>query len=212
MAPNNKRYQDMFAEVRIEASQWAESAARLLISADRKAEARSFIDEALRFDPDNIGATKLLEQLGGANPRLGKLNAVQTVYVDEIKGEIGGRTREQIKVLLVNTGRFQVLGEENKSNADATIGGHAELRELAVTTTSSGTTKGNTNGGLITSAIIGRHEKSTTSVERTTSESVVLSLTNKVGEVIWGWDGTKACTAAAKAKCAVDDLVNAARR
>jgi cytochrome c-type biogenesis protein CcmH/NrfG len=66
--PTNPRYQSRFAEVRIEASQWAESAANVLISADRNREAQSFIDDALRFDPTNARAARLLEQVNPAAP------------------------------------------------------------------------------------------------------------------------------------------------
>jgi hypothetical protein len=227
MAPNNERYQARFAEVRIRASQWAESAARILIDADRTREARSFVNDALRFDPRNAGAAELLEQLDLTNQRHAKLNAVQTVFVEKIEGDNGEMTREQIKAALANTGRFRVILREDKDNpADATITGRAELKEVETQTTISAQAQGTTQGAALGSgvggsagAIVGafgrksekRSEHSTESKKTLTSESVVLSLTLKSGEVVWGWDDTRACNVA-KAKCAVNDLVSAARR
>jgi len=210
MAPNNKHYQGRFSEVRMEASRRAVSAARLLISADRNGEAESFIEDALRFDPNNAGAAELLQQLNSEKQRLTELlHAVRKVYVDEIKGANGEKAREQIKALLVNTGRFQVLGEEE--DADAKIGGLAELKEVATTTTSSGRVRGSADGSIL-GRTLGTSANAVTSVRPITSESVILSLTSKSGEVIWGWDDTKACNEMARAKCAINDLANAARR
>ena len=210
MAPNNRRYQERFAEVRVEASGWAESAAKLLLSAEKIREAESFVEIAARFDPNSAAVTELLEQVKVAKLRRGKFNAVQSIYVDEIKGENGEMTREQIKALLANTGRFQVLGEEkDRSRADATIGGRAELREIETLTTISAKSKAagmgsvfGSGGGRAAGAVGGgfgtTSDHSTTSVKPITAESVVLSLTLKSGEVIWGWDGNMPCEMTAK--------------
>jgi len=230
MAPNNKRYQARFAEIRIAASQWAVSAARLLISADRKVEAQLFIEDALRFDPNNAEAAKLMEQVNLANQRLAKLYAVRTVYVGKIEGDNGELIREQIKASLANTGRFQVLAENKDNVADSTISGRTEVREFGTQTTTNAQTVGSTVGGGVgggatgerggvVGAVVGgfgktsekRAENSTTSNVTLTSEAVVLSLTLKSGEIVWGWDDTKACNTA-RVKCAVDDLASAAKQ
>jgi len=52
---------------------------------------------------------------------------------------------------------------------------------------------------------------SSTSSLALTSEFIVLSLTLKSGEVVWGWDDTKDCNAA-RVKWAVNDLVSAAQK
>ena len=63
MAPDNQGYQARFAEVRIKSSEWAESAAELLLGAGRAGEARAFVEEALHFDPRNAAAAELLVRL-----------------------------------------------------------------------------------------------------------------------------------------------------
>lgn len=230
MAPNNKRYQARFAEIRIVASEWAVSAARLLMSVDRNREAQPFIDDALRFDPNNVGAANLSERLNAFNQRLAKLYAVRTVYVSQIEGDSGELIREQIKASLANTGRFRVLAENKDNVADSTISGRTEVREFGTQTTTNAQTVGSTVGGGVgggakgerggvVGAVVGgfgktsekRSENSTTSNVALTSEAIVLSLTLKSGEVVWGWDDTKACNMA-RAKCAVDDLVSAAQK
>jgi len=238
LAPDNNRYQSRYEAIRTEVSEWAVSAARLLMSADRNAEASRFIEDALRFDPNNAAAVGLLAQLNEVKQRLEKLYQVQTVYVGEITGTcastitedrcaIGEMTREQIKAALANTGRFRVILREDKGLlADATITGRAELKEVETQTTTSAQAQGTTRGAQLGTAVGGTtggmfggvgkksentSEHSTESKRTLTSESVVLSLALKSGEVVWGWDDTKACSMA-KAKCAVNDLVNAARR
>lgn len=230
MAPNNTRYQARFAEFRIEASQWAESAGRLLSSTNRTKDAQRFLEEALHFDPNNAAATELLDQVKVANERFAKLYRVQTIYVAEIKGDNGELIREQIKAGLANAGRFQVLAEDGGNAADSTISGLTEVREIGTQTITSAQAVGSTVGGGVgggatgsrggvVGAVVGGFGKtsektsqnSSTSSLALTSEAIVLSLTLKSGEVVWGWDDTKGCNVA-RVKCAVNDLVSAAQK
>jgi hypothetical protein len=230
MALNNTRYQARFAEIRIEASQWAESAGRLLFSANRTREAQRLLEEALHFDSDNAAAAELLGQVKSANERFGKLYKVQTIYVAEVKGDDGELVREQIKASLANTGRFRVLAENAENVADSTISGLTEVREIGTQTTTNAQAVGSTLGGGVGGgargerggavvAVVGgfgktsekTSENSTTSNVALTSEAIVLSLTLRSGEIIWGWDDTKGCNSA-RVKCAVSDLVSAAQK
>src|SRR5580658_7632722 len=59
--PANQSYQAKYGEFRHEASKCAQSAGQLLFAAARIGEARIFLEDALRFDPQNAGAAELLE-------------------------------------------------------------------------------------------------------------------------------------------------------
>jgi hypothetical protein len=206
IAPKIKRYQDRFAEVPMEASRRAVSAARLRLSLGLNTEAQSFIEDDLRFDPNNADAAELSEHVNALNERLSKLYAVQTVFVDKIEGDQGKMAREQLKAALANAGRFRVLIHEDKDDpADATISGRAELKEVGGQKTTSAQAEGTARGA-------GMSGRSTESQMTLTSASVVLSLTLKSGEIVWGWDDTKTCKETAKPKCAIDGLVSTARR
>jgi tetratricopeptide (TPR) repeat protein len=230
MAPNNTRYQTRFAEFRIEASQWAEAAGRLLSSTSRTRDAQRFLEEALHFDPNNAAAAELLGQVKVANERFTKLYKVQTIYVGEIKGNNGELIREQIKAALANAGRFRVLAADAGNAADSTISGLTEVREIGTRTITNAQAAGSTVGGSVgggargnrggvVGAVVGGFgktsektiENSSTSSLALTSEAIVLSLALKSGEVVWGWDDTKGCNAA-RVKCAVNDLVSAAQK
>jgi hypothetical protein len=61
--PANQSYQAKYGEFRHEASKCAQSAGQLLFAAARIGEARIFLEDALRFDPQNAGAAELLERV-----------------------------------------------------------------------------------------------------------------------------------------------------
>ena len=62
LAPDNPRYQARYNEVRIEASKWAESAARIYLSLNNLQSAHLMSIQALHFDIDNQSAAKTLNE------------------------------------------------------------------------------------------------------------------------------------------------------
>jgi tetratricopeptide (TPR) repeat protein len=66
LASANQSYQARYSEFRPEASRCAQSAGQLLFAAGRMGEARMFLEEALRFDPQNAGAAELLDLVRAA--------------------------------------------------------------------------------------------------------------------------------------------------
>lgn len=65
MDPDNQRYQAAFAEVRVEASRWAESAARIYLSVNNVQSAQLMLMQAVHFDKGNQAAATLLAAVNG---------------------------------------------------------------------------------------------------------------------------------------------------
>ncbi len=81
--PRNKRCQAKYQAIRFEASERAVSAAQLLVSANRIKEAVPFLEDALRFDPNNAAAAQWMTWVTDRlkDDRLTNADVIQLVSV-----------------------------------------------------------------------------------------------------------------------------------
>jgi hypothetical protein len=158
-------------------------------------------------------------------------DSIQKIYVESFQGKSGNLIREQLIALISNSGRFQVVSE--RGNADATLTGIAEPRgeetKVVSSSASSGASVGVVNAAVVASGVSAgstRNANATGSLQRLSantasgtsvtdslilvSDTVVLRLTLPKGEIVWAWDDTRACHQS-RTKCAVEDLLTAAR-
>jgi len=135
------------------------------------------------------------------------LNSIQRVFVGPIGGGDGGRTREQLKALLTNSGRFELV--EAAALAEAFIVGWSEVRETGAVVTSMGGSAAIET--LSTAAAASESDSLSRTVnvarsESTSRQSMVIRLVSPMGDTIWAWDDTQRCQGS-KTKCAIDSLV-----
>jgi hypothetical protein len=136
-----------------------------------------------------------------------KLDSVRKLYVEQIDGGNGPMSRDQLKALIANSGRFEPV--EDTTSADAVLKGRSETRDVASAFQSS-ERSGNVGvvlgiGGTQISGANGKSD-SQSRTETIVAESLVLRLVLPSGESIWAWDDTKSCDQA-KAACAIADMV-----
>ena len=145
----------------------------------------------------------VLTRLSVAN----QLDPVRKLYVEQIEGGNGLMSRDQLKALIANSRRFELVADPAK--ADALLQGRSETRDGGFVFRSS---QHSDNLGLAVpiagTVVAGGNGKSDNQGRRDTivAESLVLRLVLPSGENAWAWDDTKACYQA-KAACAVDDMV-----
>jgi hypothetical protein len=137
-----------------------------------------------------------------------KIDLVGRIYVDLLDGSGKDLARDQLMAAIVNTHRFELVGDRN--SADAILQGRAEIWKAG--SESSASARTTSAGGALASraAAIGGSVSNGTSQGSTKTifdTAVVLRLTLPTGESIWAWDDSKDCSAQAKAKCAIDDLM-----
>jgi hypothetical protein len=152
------------------------------------------------------------------------IHHVRKIFVEPLEGSNGPMVREQLMAILTNTTRFTAV--EDSTSADARLRGRAESRVAGYATDSStrgggiafgSATVSATRSGSVGSARADSREsvitnsRSKSITEDLMANEVVLRLVLPSGETLWAWDDTKTCTIQ-KAKCAVDDLVEAAAK
>ena len=144
-----------------------------------------------------------------------KLHTIRRLFVDSIEGNNGPMAREQVMALLATSGHFEVT--EDRTAADAVVKGRSEVRESATRYSSEevrkGVALGNASTGPLGAFIAGSARSATQSAaqsEAVLTERLVLRLTMRTGHILWGWDDSTLCVQA-KAKFAVDNLIQAAR-
>jgi hypothetical protein len=150
----------------------------------------------------------VLSQLLVAN----KLDAVRKLYVEQIDGVNGPMSRDQLKALVANSHRFELVPDPAK--ADALLQGRSETRDGGFVFRSS--QHSDTLGLAVPIAgtvVAGGNGKTDNQGRRDTivAESLVLRLVLPSGENAWAWDDTKSCYQA-KAACAIEDLAAVANK
>jgi hypothetical protein len=141
-----------------------------------------------------------------------KLDTVRKLYVEQIEGGNGPMSRDQLKALIANSHRFELVDDPAK--ADALLQGRSETRDGGFVFRSS---QHSDNLGLAVpiagTVVAGGNGKSDSQGRRDTivAEYLVLRLMLPSGEGVWAWDDTKTCYRA-KAACAVEEMVTVANK
>jgi hypothetical protein len=146
-------------------------------------------------------------------PQASPFATILRIYVADFKGNTGDQARDQIEAVLANTGRF--IPVEDEAKADAVIKGRSDTRESATKTTDSHLGVGSGVGGASgrVAAVTGVSAgKGSSRTEVILSDTLIVRVVAKSGEVIWAWDDTNPCGTTGHAKCAIDDLMAASRR
>jgi len=142
-----------------------------------------------------------------------KLGPVRKLYVEQIEGGNGLMSRDQLKALIANSHRFELVADPAK--ADALLQGRSETRDGGFVFRSS--QHSDTLGLAVPIAgtvVAGGNAKADSQGRTDTlvAESLALRLVlPSSGENVWAWDDTKSCYRA-KAACAVEDMVVVANK
>lgn len=136
-----------------------------------------------------------------------RLDGIRRLFVESIEGSNGALSLDQLKALVTNSGRFELV--EDIKLADAVLKGRSEARDIGSTykglergkrSAAVGTIAGLAMGGATSRAV------TESKTETLVAESLLLRLTLASGESVWAWDDSLTCTRP-KAQCAVAALV-----